>query len=453
MEYIPKTAAEETAMLQEIGVTSFDQLLEIPQRLRLNRPLNLPPPLSQMELRREMVEISRKNLETGTTLSFLGGGSYDHFIPSTVGHVLSKSEFYTSYTPYQAEMSQGLLQTIYEYQTMICQLTGMEVSNASVYDGASALAEGALMAMRVTKRGKVVIARSVHPHYRQVVKTYLSGLASAQLKEVPFEAGTTELNRLAERVDDQTAAVLIQHPNFFGQLEEVEEIERLAHAHGALLVMSVDPISLGLLKTPGEYKADIAVGEGQPLGNAIGYGGPYVGFFTTRRDFIRQMPGRVVGATTDAQGRPGFCLTLQTREQHIRRERATSNICTNQALNALAASVYLATVGKEGLREVAMLSLAHAHAAQEKIAALPGFVTPFTAPFFKEFVVRLPAPASRVLNKARRAGVLAGIDLGAYYRELKNHLLICVTEKQTIAEIDRLIATLRTFETGPSTEG
>ncbi len=355
MEYIPKTAAEETAMLEAIGVSSFDQLLEIPASLRLNRPLNLPPPLSQMELRRELWEISRKNLDTNTALSFLGGGSYDHFVPSTVGHVLSKSEFYTSYTPYQAEMSQGLLQTIYEYQTMICQLTGMEVSNASVYDGASALAEGALMAMRVTKRGKVIVARTVHPHYRQVVKTYLSGLPAAQIKEAPFSAGATSLDRLGELIDDQTAAVLIQYPNFFGQLEEVEEIERLAHARGALLVMAVDPISLGILKSPGEFNADIAVGEGQSMGNAISYGGPYVGFFATRRDFIRQMPGRVVGATTDGQGRPGFCLTLQTREQHIRRERATSNICTNQALNALATAVYLATVGKEGLREVAML--------------------------------------------------------------------------------------------------
>jgi glycine dehydrogenase subunit 1 len=446
MEYIPKTAAEEAAMLEAIGVSSFDQLLEIPASLRLNRPLNLSPPLSQMELRRELSEIGRKNLDTTTALSFLGGGSYDHFVPSTVGHVLSKSEFYTSYTPYQAEMSQGLLQTIYEYQTMICQLTGMEVSNASVYDGASALAEAALMAMRITKRSKIILARSVHPHYREVVKTYLSGLPSAKVKEAPFGAGTTPLESLGGLIDEQTAAVLIQHPNFFGQLEEVEEIERLAHARGALLVMAVDPISLGILKTPGELNADIAVGEGQPLGNATSYGGPYVGFFATRREFIRQMPGRVVGATTDRQGRPGFCLTLQTREQHIRRERATSNICTNQALNALAAAVYLATVGKEGLREVAMLCLAKSHAAQEKIVAIPGFSAPFTAPFFKEFVVKIPVPASRLLKKARRAGILAGIDLGAYYRELKNHLLICATEKHHLEEIERLVEQFKSFK-------
>ena len=443
MEYIPKTAAEEQAMLEAIGVPSFDQLLDIPAEFRLNRPLALPPPLSQMELRREMEAISRKNSDTTSHLSFLGGGSYDHFIPTTVDHVLRRSEFYTSYTPYQAEMSQGLLQTIYEYQTMICQITGMEVASASVYDGASALAEGALMAMRVTKRNKVLISRSVHPHYRQVVQTYLSGLPGARLKEIPFQEGATSVDRLAEGMDETVAAVLIQHPNFFGQLEEVEAIEQQVHAKGGLLVMAVDPISLGLLKTPGEFKADIAVGEGQSMGNAISYGGPYVGFFATRRDLIRQMPGRVVGATTDAQGRPGFCLTLQTREQHIRRERATSNICTNQALNALASAVYLATVGKEGLKEVAMLCLAKSHLAQQKITALPGYSAPFNGPFFKEFVVRLPLPATRILKRLLRAGILAGIDLGSHYRELKNHLLICVTEMHRTEEIERLVQQLR----------
>lgn len=443
MEYIPKTATEERAMLEAIGAASFDQLLEIPPDLRLNRPLDLPPPLSQMELKRELLELSRKNRDATSTLSFLGGGSYDHFIPSTVDHVLSRSEFYTSYTPYQAEMSQGLLQTIYEYQTMICQLTGMEVSNASVYDGASALAEGALMAMRVTKRNKVLISGTAHPHYRQVVKTYLSGLPSAKLKEVSSAGGTISLGALEEAIDEKTAAVLIQHPNFFGQLEEMEEMERLAHAKGVLLVMAVDPISLGILKTPGEYRADIAVGEGQPMGNGMSYGGPYVGFFATRREYIRQAPGRVVGATTDAQGRSGYCLTLQTREQHIRRERATSNICTNQAVNALAAAVYLATLGKEGLKEVATLSLAKAHLARQRITAIPGYSAPFTGPFFKEFVIRLPLPASRILKRLLRVGIFGGIDLGVYDRALKNHLLICVTEKRRREDIDRLVEQLR----------
>ncbi|MFQ5779585.1 MAG: aminomethyl-transferring glycine dehydrogenase subunit GcvPA, partial [Nitrospiria bacterium] len=308
-----------------------------------------------------------------------------------------------------------------------------------VYDGASALAEGALMAMRVTKRNKVLISRTVHPHYRQVVKTYLSGLQGIRLKEIPFHEGRTSLETLADAMDDGVAAILIQHPNFFGQLEEMEAITQLIHSKGGLLVMAVDPISLGVLKTPGEYQADIAVGEGQPMGNAVSYGGPYVGFFATRREMIRQMPGRVVGATTDEKGRPGFCLTLQTREQHIRRERATSNICTNQTLNALASAVYLATLGREGLREVALLCLAKSHTAYRKIKAIPGYSDPFGGPFFKEFVIHLSHPASRFLERSSSAGLFAGIDLGAYYRELKDHLLICITEQHQTEEIDRLV--------------
>jgi glycine dehydrogenase subunit 1 len=448
MEYIPRTEAEEAAMLAEIGVASFDQLLEIPESVRRADPLRLPPPLSQMELKRELLELSLRNGDTPSLLSFLGGGSYDHFIPSTVGHILSRSEFATAYTPYQAEMSQGLLQTIYEYQTLICQLTDMEVANASLYDGASALAEGALMAMRVTRRNQIVIAQSVHPHHRQVVKTYLSGHADVRLTEVPWggegspSAGRTLLDQMEAAIGDETAAVLVQHPNFLGQLEEIEEFARLAHARGALLVMSVDPISLGLLKTPGEYGADIAVGEGQAMGNAVAFGGPYLGFFATRRDLIRQMPGRLVGRTTDAQGRPGFCLTLQTREQHIRRERATSNICTNQALNALAVTLYLATLGKEGLREVASLCLAQSHAAHRAITALPGYTSPFGGPFFKEFVVRVGEPLPRLLKKLLKAGILGGIDLGVYDRTLKNHLLICVTEKHRSVDVERLVSQL-----------
>ncbi len=437
MEYIPNTEVEEKAMLVVVGVASFEALLDIPPALRLNRPLNLPPPLSQMELKRTLWEISQKNTPL---LSFLGGGSYDHFIPSTVGHILSRSEFATAYTPYQAEMSQGLLQTIYEYQTMICQLTGMEVANASLYDGASALAEGAMMAVRVTRKNQIVVSRSIHPHYRQVLSTYFSGFPSVRIKEVPFHEGRTSVEQLERVIGDDTAAVLVQNPNFFGQLEPMEEIECLVHARGALLVMDVDPISLGILKPPGEFKADIAVGEGQSMGNPESFGGPYLGFFATRRDFIRQMPGRIVGRTTDAKGRPGFCLTLQTREQHIRRERATSNICTNQGLNALAATVYLATLGREGLRDVATLCLQRSHLAYEKITAVAGCSAPFNGPFFTEFVIRLPNSAPRFLKRLRREGLLAGIDLGVYYRELKNHLLICVTEKRRMEDIDRLVS-------------
>ncbi len=442
MEYIPKTPEEEKEMLEAIDAASFDALLEIPAEFRLNRALDLPAPLSQMALKREMSALSRKNRDTATTLSFLGGGSYDHFIPGTVDHVIGRSEFYTAYTPYQAELSQGLLQTIYEYQTMICQLTDMEVSGASLYDGASALAEAALMAIRFTKRGKILVAKSVHPHHREVIKTYLSGLPGAVVEEIPLEAGTLEIPSLEARMDDTVAALLMQYPNFYGQLENAEALEGIVHAQGGLLVMGVDPISLGVLKTPGEFNADIAVGEGQAMGNPQSFGGPYMGFFATRKKMIRQLPGRIVGATTDVRGRAGFCLTLQTREQHIKRERATSNICTNQALNALAASVYLATVGKNGLRAVASLCLEKSHAAQARITALPGFSTPFDGPFFKEFVVKTPKAAADILDDVLKADIFAGIDLGIYDPQLADHLLICVTEKHETSDLDRLVAAL-----------
>jgi len=439
MEYIPKTDAEDSAMLEQIGVASFEALLEIPLPLRLNRPLDLPSPLSQMELQQAMRGLSKKNKVLS---SFLGGGSYNHFIPSTVNAVLSRSEFYTAYTPYQAEMSQGLLQTIYEYQSLICNLTGMEVSNASVYDGASALAEAALMAIRITKRSEVVMAHATHPHYRAVVQTYLSG-SNVLIKEIPLLTGRTSIAHLSEQVGEKTACILIQHPNFLGQLEEMDEIVEIARKNGALLVMSVDPISLGILKTPGEWGADIAVGEGQSMGNSISFGGPYVGFFATRRDFIRQMPGRIVGRTVDLEGRPAYCLTLQTREQHIRRERATSSICTNQALNALAVAVYLSTLGPEGLKEVAMLCLTKARQLQEKITAIDGFTAPFPEHSFKEFVVKTPRPANILLKQLLRKGIFGGIDLGKYDTELTDHLLICVTEKHTTEEMEKLIACLK----------
>jgi glycine dehydrogenase subunit 1 len=440
MEYIPKTDLEETQMLAEIGVANFEELLDIPDDLRLSRPLDLPAPLCHMELKRHLEERSGDNHVA--SLSFLGGGSYDHYIPSAVGHILSRSEFATAYTPYQAEMSQGVLQTIYEYQTLICRLTGMEVANASVYDGASALAEAALMAMRVTQRDRIVVAQTVHPHHRKVVSTYLSGIDGVTSTPVLHRNGRCDLSEMAAEITDRTAGVLIQHPNFFGQLEEVEAIVNLAHAKGALVILSVDPVSLGILKSPGEYGADIAVGEGQPHGNPTSYGGPYVGFFAARRAQIRQMPGRIVGRTTDGEGRQGFCLTLQTREQHIRRERATSNICTNQALNALASAVSLATLGKEGLREVALLSLSGAHAAQKKIARLDGYRVPFPGPFFKEFVIQTRRPIADTLAQLQAVGIFGGIDLGRYDNTLADHLLICVTEKHRPSDIDRLVESL-----------
>lgn len=439
MEYIPNTDAEQQEMLNVIGVSSFESLLEIPESFRLKQPLNLPPALSQMELKRELLDLSRKNRNTEDTLSFLGGGSYEHYIPSTVNHVISRSEFYTAYTPYQAELSQGLLQTIYEYQTMICRLTGMEVSGASLYDGASALAEAALMAMRLTKRQTILIAKSVHPHHREVVSTYLSGLQRSCVKEIGIKDGRFLIEDLEKLLDDQVAAVLIQQPNFFGGLEDLEGLADLIHSKGSLFVVSSDPISLGILKTPGEYGADIAVGEGQAMGNVMSFGGPNLGFFATRKKMIRQIPGRIVGATTDSRGKSGYCLTLQTREQHIKRERATSNICTNQALNALAASVYLATLGKQGLKEVATLCLAKSHEALKKITALPGYSKAFNGPFFKEFVIKSEKPLDQVLGKLLKANIFGGIDLGKYDSTLENHLLICLTEKHRSDDIDRLV--------------
>jgi len=439
MEYIPKTAEEEASMLEGMGLASFDALLEIPQEFRLNRPLDLPLPLSQMELRQTMQGISQTNKVMS---SFLGAGSYNHFIPTTVDAVLSRSEFYTAYTPYQAEMSQGLLQTIYEYQTLICDLTGMEVSNASIYDGASASAEAVLMALRITKRSEVIMARTVHPHYRAVVKTYLSGNDSVQIVEANMDEGRTSLQALSDQISENTACVLIQSPNFLGQIEDMEEIAELVHRKGALLVMIVDPISLAILKTPGEFGADIAVGEGQAMGNTMSFGGPYVGFFATRRDYIRQMPGRIVAQTVDMDGNRAFCLTLQTREQHIKREKATSGICTNQALNALASAVYLSTLGPEGLKEVAMLCLTKSHQLKEKITAIDRYASPFTAPFFKEFVIKSSAPVASLLKRLERHGILGGVDLGVYYPELKDHLLICVTEKHTESELALLLKEL-----------
>jgi glycine dehydrogenase subunit 1 len=429
-------------MLSVIGVPDEDALLaEIPAALRARATPPLPPGCSELELQRLFGAWAAENRPAASQLSLLGAGAYDHGIPSVIGHVIGRSEFYTAYTPYQAEMSQGLLQATYEYQTMICELTAMEVANASMYDGASALAEAALMAMRVTKRSTVAMASTIHPHYRQVVESYLQGVPCT-ITTLPASSGVIDPDSLALQLDSSYAALIVQHPNFFGCLEEVEVLAKAAHAAGSLLVVMVDPVSLGILAPPGSYGADIAVGEGQPLGLPMNFGGPYLGFFATRQSFMRQLPGRIVGATVDGAGRRGYCLTLQAREQHIRRERATSNICTNQALTALAATVYLAALGPEGLREVATQCWDKAHYLHRALTRLPGVAAFSSAPFFKEFVVTLPAASERVVQRMADDGILLGLSLAPWGAGMEKALLCCVTEKRTRAELDQIVTAL-----------
>jgi glycine dehydrogenase subunit 1 len=372
----------------------------------------------------------------------LGAGSYDHFIPAVVDMVSSRSEFYTAYTPYQPEASQGSLQAFFEYQTLVTQLTGMDVSNASLYDGGSAAAEAVLMAMHTTGRKRVVMAASVHPEYRETVTTYAENLG-VDWVTVDAPNGSVAIDQLAAAVNDQTACVLVQHPNFFGCLEEVEQIAEIAHRNGALFVVAVDPISLGVLKRPGDYGADIVIAEGQSLGNPMAFGGPYLGMMACREQFLRRMPGRLVGQTVDRRGNRCWVLTLQTREQHIRREKATSNICTNQGLYALRATVYLSLMGPQGMHDVANLCLQKAHYAAERLAAVPGVSLVFQRPMYKEFAIRISGRSvDAVIEKAKQCGIFAGVSLGRWYPQFNDCLLIAVTEKRTKEEIDRLAAAI-----------
>lgn len=441
--YTAHTDADRRRMLEAIGVASVEDLFaDIPAGVRLRRPLDLPPPLAELELGRLMRETAGKNENLQEYTCFLGAGAYDHFIPSVVGHILSRSEFYTAYTPYQAEISQGVLQSIYEYQSLICELTGMDVANASMYDGASALAEAALLAAGATGRKALLVGRSVHPEYRRVISTYTAALG-LEIVELPFAHGVTDPEAARRLVGEHPpAAVIIQQPNFFGCLEPVHDLEALAHGAGALYVVAADPISLGVLAAPAEYGADVVVGEGQALGNPISFGGPYLGFFAAREKYVRRMPGRIVGATSDVEGKRGYVLTLQTREQHIRREKATSNICSNEALNALAACVYLSALGKSGLKEVAGQCLQKAHYARERITRSERFRPAFNAPFFKEFAVATSLDPDEVNRELRQARIIGGYPLGRDYPELAGHLLFCVTEKRTREEIDHLAARL-----------
>ena len=442
MNFIPLTDADRQTMLQAIGVPSIEDLFaDVPAEKRFPT-LDLPPALSELDLQQHMAELAGRNLNLAEYACFLGAGAYNHYIPPVVNHLIMRGEFYTAYTPYQPEVSQGTLTAIYEYQSMICQLTGMEVTNASMYDGSTALAEACLMAARITRRDKLVLAQTVHPEYRTVVRTYTQGL-DLPIETIPYgPSGRVDLDALAKIIDGETACVAVQYPNFFGVVEDLAPIVDIAHKAGALVIVNADPIALGLLKAPGEFDVDIVVGEGQSISLPPYFGGPYLGLFATQMKHVRQLPGRVIGQTTDHDGRRAFVMTLQAREQHIRREKATSNICTNEALVALAATVYLASMGKTGLKRAAELSYHRAHYAAAEITRLPGYSLPFDGPFFKEFAVRMPGPVAEINQRLLGHKILGGYDLGQTYPELANTALLAVTEMNSRAQIDRLVGAL-----------
>jgi len=445
MRYIPHTAGDVTQMLERIGVATLEDLfVEVPEAVRLKRPLDIQEPASETELLREMKALALGNATPETHKSFLGGGAYHHFIPTVIDLLISRSEFYTAYTPYQPEISQGTLQAVFEFQTLICQLTGMDAANASMYDGASACAEAVLMAMRLTRRKKVLLSKALNPRYRGVVATYCRYL-NMELVDVAVAAdGRTDLKDLAAKLDDSTAVVVAGYPNYFGVIEDVAALADKSHEYGAKLVTAVsEPIALGLLKSPGELGADIVAGDGQSFGLPLSFGGPYVGFFAVRQKDVRGMPGRLVGETTDLEGQRGFVLTLATREQHIRREKATSNICSNQGLCALMATIFMSLLGKQGLREMAEQNLAKAAYARKQLSGIKGFSLVFDGPAFNEFVVRSAAPVAEVLSQLEEAGILGGIPLGEDYPEMADCFLVCVTEQNQREEIDALIAALQ----------
>ncbi len=447
MRYLPHTESDIRDMLARIGADSVEALFDsIPEPLRLSEPLNLPPALPESEAAALLQRLARRNLDTEDYAVFLGAGAYRHFTPALVNHLLLRGEFMTCYTPYQPEVSQGTLQAIFEYQTLICLLTGMSLANASLYDGASALAEGVLMAHRIQGGGKVVISRAVHPEYRQVVGTYTRG-AGIEIQEIPWRPnGQSDLQALLAAVDDETCAVVLQSPNFFGVVEEYAALGEALREKKALLVVAVaEATSLGILKPPGERGADIVVGEGQGFGLPLSYGGPYLGFFATHEKFLRQIPGRIVGETTDRHGRRAFTLTIKTREQDIRRERATSNICTNQGLCALAATIWLATMGRRGLRELAIENLKRADYLKNRLTKLNAFKLKFEADTYNEMVLECPAPAEEIQQKLLEENILAGLPLGRFYPELDHCLLLCATELTPLEHVDRLADLMGSF--------
>jgi len=444
--FTPHTPEDKKQMLEKIRVKSFEDLISvIPDKLRFKGKLDLPEPMSELEITKHCSEIAGKNSNQNNSVSFLGCGVYDHYIPAVINHILLRSEFYTAYTPYQAEVSQGTLQAIYEYQSLICELFGMDVSNAGMYDGASAFAEACHMARSITRKNKILLADTVHPYYKEVIKTYTHGL------NIPIincgcelnNSGSVDVSHFAEMIDNDTAAVLVQSPNFFGILEPVRELAEIAHKNGALFIVCADPISLGLLNPPGSYGADIAVGEGQVLGIPSSNGGPFLGILTCKKDYVRMLPGRLVGKTNDVEGKPGYVLVLQTREQHIRRDKATSNICTNEALCALAATVYLSIMGKQGIKQVAEQTYAKSHYLAQEISKVNGFSLEYKHPFFKEFVVRTKLETDYIISQLMKENIFAGINLARFDARWKNLMLICATEKRIKQEIDKYIHLLQ----------
>ena len=427
--YIPNTPAEQADMLSTLGLSAIDDLfLDIPEAYR-NPPLRLPDPLSELEIQQELAELASRNRSLGSGPSFLGAGSYHHFVPSIVKALVTRGEFLTAYTPYQAEASQGTLQVIFEFQTLVCNLYGMEVANAGMYDGATSLAEAVLMACRVTRRNKVALADTLSPTYQEVIRTY------CQAQDIQ----TKTVSSAASGVDETTACLAVQYPNYFGYIEDLAAHASTAHASQALLIVSSDPTAMGMFQPPGQYGADIVTGEGQPLGIPPSFGGPYVGLFSTKQEYVRQMPSRLSGRTVDRLGNRGYVLTLQTREQHIRRERATSNICTNEALYALASTIYLAALGKQGLRKVAELCYHKAHYAASRIAQLPGYTLPIQGAFFQEFVIGCPALPGEVNRRLLERNILGGLDVSD---SIPNGMLLCVTEMNSREDIDALVDAL-----------
>jgi len=432
MDFVPKGKQEEALMLKEIGVNSVNDLFnEIPDKIKST--VNIGKALSEQEVITEINKLVLKNKNYQT--SFLGAGSYHHYIPSLVGHLAGRSEFYTAYTPYQPEMSQGILQAIFEYQTMICRLTGMEVSNASLYDGAEALAEAAIISVNKSGRDEIIISKAVHPEYRETVKTYLDA-RDKKMVEIDFDNGKTSIENLKKTINEKTAGIIIQSPNFLGLLEDIEEISKIAHENNSLLTVGIsDPTCLGLLKSPGDLGADLVAFEGQSLGSPRNFGGPYLGVIAAKKDLMRYVPGRIVGETVDKEGTKGYLLTLQAREQHIRREKAACNICSNQALVALSATIYMAALGKEGFKEVANLNIENSHYMHDKLKKY----SKFDGHFYNEFVMEL---TKEIREKLEKNGIEPGLDLGKFYPDLKNCSLICVTEMNSKEDIDKFVELL-----------